>query len=73
MARYYKNRRKNFKGGFGNRNYRNKKRVSRSKTLTTLAYNMGQVNKGLKNPDSRISDSYNAGLNRVKKDKKSLF
>ena len=73
MARYYKNRRRNFKRGFGNRNYRNKRKVSRAKTLTTLAYNMGQVNKGLKNPNCRIADSYNAGLNRVKKERKPLF
>ena len=50
-----------------------KKNSSRAKTLTTLAYNMGQIQKGLKNPDSAISASYESGLNRQKREKKSLF
>lgn len=52
---------------------RNKKKVSRSKRLTQLAYEMGQVQKGLKNPDSMISESFKAGEKSQKRVKKSLF
>lgn len=65
MSRY--NRRNN------KRNKKNKKGISRATQLKRLAYNMGQVEKGLKNSESQISDSYNAGLNRTAKQKKSLF
>lgn len=56
-----------------NKKRRNNKRKSRSAELKRLAYNMGQVEKGLKNSNSQISSSYNAGLNRTKKQKKPLF
>ena len=56
-----------------NKKRRNNKRKSRSSELKRLAYNMGQVEKGLKNSNSQISSSYNAGLNRTKKQKKPLF
>ena len=52
---------------------RNKKRSS-SNSLTDLAYKMGLVERGLKNPDSKISDSYNRGLVKPeKRPKKTLF
>lgn len=42
--------------------------------LETLAYRMGQVKRGLKNPDSLITESYNNGCTvKEKKAKKSMF
>ena len=53
---------------------RSKGRVRRRNDLTTLAYKMGQVNRGLKNPDSLIAESYNRGATKPhKREKKSLF
>ncbi len=68
MARRYRD--------YGNsRNYgsRRSKRGGRADQLRRLAYNMGQVQKGLNNPDSQISASYDAGLNRQGKQRKPLF
>ena len=60
----YKSRRK------GN----SKKNNARAKELTTLAFKMGQVKRGLENPESRISSAYNRGKTKpTKKQKKSLF
>lgn len=50
-----------------------KDKESRSKRLTKLAYDMGQVQKGLKNPDSKISESFKAGEKSQKRVKKTLF
>lgn len=58
--------------GKRNKRRRNKKQ-SYTKKMTSLAYQMGQVNRGLKNPDSKISASYNAGLKKKAKEKKPLF
>lgn len=57
------------------RNYRKNqnKKPNRATELTRFAYNMGQVQRGLKNPDSRITASYDAGKNSVEKKKKPLF
>ena len=42
--------------------------------VETFAYYMGQVERGRKNPDSRITESYNNGSKvKDKKKKKSLF
>ena len=49
------------------------KKQSFSKKMTSLAFSMGQVQRGLKNPDSRIRSSYEAGLNSSPKAKKPLF
>lgn len=65
---------KNYYGSKGNKNYNSRqKRSDRASRLRKLAYDMGQVQKGLKNPDSQITASYNAGINKQKKEKKSLF
>ena len=40
--------------------------------IEKLAYNMGRIETGLKNPDSRVYESYHNGCSG-KKDKKSLF
>lgn len=53
---------------------RNSKRKPRFTEVEKVAYYMGQVQRGLKNPDSKISDSYKAGATaKTKKPKKSLF
>ena len=69
MARY--NRRKN--NNYRNKRRKNNRKVSRATELKRLAYNMGQVEKGLKNSESQISASYNAGVNREKSKRKPLF
>lgn len=50
------------------------KKKSQGTELRSLAYKMGQVNLGLKNPDSQITQAYNAGKNsNAKKEKRPLF
>ena len=41
--------------------------------MKSFAYKMGQVSRGLNNPESAISSSYNAGKNSKAKKKQSLF
>lgn len=62
--------------------YRTRKTSSRSsgrskktqtQQLTTLARQMGQIERGLKNPDSRISQSYNQGKNPKQRKSRTLF
>ena len=57
------------------RNYGKKqnKKPNRATELTRLAFLMGQVERGRKNPDSRITASFDAGKNSVEKKKKPLF
>ena len=50
-----------------------KRKKSFSKEINALAYKMGQVEKGRKNPGSQIYESYNNGLNKTAKTKKPLF
>ena len=54
--------------------YGNKKRKNKQKNfkkdVKSLAYKLGVVQKGLKNPNSQITESYNAGLNSAKKENK---
>lgn len=39
-----------------------------------LAFRMGQISRGIKNPNSKVYESYNNGLKPPqKKDKKSMF
>ena len=54
------------------KNFKSKKQ-SKTERLTRLAYEMGQVQRGLKNPESKITSSYKAGENSVKKTKQPLF
>ena len=50
------------------------RKKSQGTELRSLAYKMGQVNLGLKNPNSQITQSYNAGKNSgAKKEKRPLF
>lgn len=54
-------------------NSRGKKRSRRS-PQEKFAFRLGQVNRGLKNPDSRISESFANGQKpKDKKQKKSLY
>lgn len=58
-----------------------KKRVTRRKSaarssqeLTRLAYQMGQIERGRNNPDSRISESYERGKTAPeRRPRKTLF
>lgn len=55
-------------------NYKGKKK-SKYSNLEKTAFAMGLVKRGLKNPNSKIYESYNAGINS-KKDpqaKKTMF
>ena len=50
------------------------RKTSTSSELTSLAYKMGQVQRGLQNPDSKISSAYDRGATKPEKRKKqSLF
>lgn len=51
------------------------KKSDKSKGLKSLAYNMGLVERGKKNPKgSQVADAYNAGLNKASnKEKKDLY
>ena len=40
----------------------NRKRKPRFSELERLAYNLGQIERGKKNPDSKVHESYNNGL-----------
>lgn len=53
---------------------RKKKRKSKYTEIEKLAYQLGRIDCGLKNPDSRVSESYANGRKALKvKHKKSLF
>lgn len=57
--------------------YKNSKKRSRKQRFTQVektAFLMGQVERGLKNPDSRISVSYERGTKEpTKRQKRPLF
>lgn len=72
---------KNYKS---NRNYRKARSVGKRKPtrkprrkyseVEKIAYRMGQVQRGLKNPDSLVSAAFTAGVTvPVKKERKTLF
>ncbi len=50
-----------------------KKKSSKYTSVEKLAYQIGQIEKGLKNPNSRVYESFNNGRNIEKKKKKPLF
>lgn len=52
-----------------------KRKKSKYSSTEKFAYQLGLVKRGLKNPDSLISESYDNGLNSKKepKEKKTLF
>lgn len=53
--------RKNYYGRKSTKAKKRKTRAERGRELTSLAYNMGLVKRGLDNPDSRISKAYARG------------
>ena len=56
-----------------NKNWKKKKR-SKYTEQEKFAYRYGQVQRGLKNPNSRIAESFNNGQKvREKKARKSLY
>lgn len=51
-----------------------KRKTSKSSELTSFAYKMGQVQRGLQNPDSKISSSFERGkMKPEKRQKQTLF
>ncbi len=59
-----------------NRRYKQRKsskKNSYANRITQLARDMGAVDRGRKNPDSRVSAAYNQGNNAGKRKKKTLF
>ena len=74
MSRWYNNYRGRRWGYNGNRSYRNRRRrSSRADRLTRFAFNLAQVQQGLKNPESRIAASYTKGSEKVESTRKPLF
>ena len=59
------------------KNYKSKSKGRKKSKYTkqeNFAYIFGQVSRGLKNPDSRITESFNNGQKpKDKKQKKSLY
>lgn len=49
------------------------KRNNRAKQLRKLAFDMGCVERGLANPNSQITASYERGKTKAKPEKKTLF
>lgn len=56
-------------------NKTNKKNKAKYTEVEKFAYQLGLVKRGLKSPQSRITDSFNKGVNskKEKAPKKSLF
>ena len=50
-----------------------RRKKSKYTKVEQTAFIMGLVKRGLKNSESKISESYNKGLNSVEIQKKSLF
>ena len=78
MAYYKKSRRTkryNLNGSYSSRKRtRRTRKNSFSASLRDFARKLGQVQRGLQNPDSQISASYNYGLEKhSRKPKKTLF
>lgn len=60
-----------FKGNYKGGNRRKKQKYT---PIEKFAYQYGLVSRGLKNPDSLISESFNRGkTEKSKKPKKSIF
>lgn len=50
-----------------------KTRAQKDKELRILAYKLGQIEKGKKNPDSQVHESFNKGFEAEKREKKPLL
>ena len=71
MAKRYSKKRykKRYRRSFKKRN-----RGYKKASIKQLAYKMGLIQRGLKNPDSMISEAYKRGLDKPEsKAKKTLF
>ena len=56
------------------RSYKPRKRKSKYSEAEKLAFNLARVQTGLKNPNSKITQSYNNGLDSLKEKKsKPMF
>ena len=53
--------------------YRKKRRKSKYTQLERLAYQMGQIDKGLKDSNTLVYDSFKAGCTATKSKKKPLY
>lgn len=49
------------------------RKKSKYRQLERLAYNLGKIDKGLKDSNTRVYDSYQAGCNSTKRVKKPLY
>lgn len=54
-------------------NSRKDNKNSYEKRITQLARDLGAIDRGRKNPNSKVSDAYNQGKEPKKRDKKTLF
>lgn len=70
-----RNSRKNFKTGRRTRKgFSKSKRSTKANDLTRLAYLVGQIDRGRRNPESRISAAYERGNTKPERvKKKPLF
>lgn len=72
MARYKSYRQRSWKSGrYKQRRW--SKKQSYANRITRLARDLGAIDRGRKNPESKVSAAYNAGNNGVKRTRKSLF
>ena len=55
---------------YGNKKYGGKKAKSKYTKLERFAYNLGKVQIGLDNPNSRVAESYERGNTRTEPRKK---
>ncbi len=55
------------------RRYTTRRRKSKYHPLERLAFGMGRIDKGLKDSNTRVYDSYQAGCNATKRAKKPLY
>ena len=56
--------------------YKKQNRTRKKRKYTQaekLAYQLGQIDRGLKNPNSRVSESFNNGRKATKTARKPLF
>ena len=74
MSKTYKKRRSTSYSRRKRSNVSRGSRRTRRNDLTALAYKMGQVERGCKNPDSRIREAFDRGASAPQKRvKKTLF
>lgn len=65
--------RKNYYGRKTTKAKKRKTRAERGRELTSFAYNMGLIDRGRANPDSRVAKAYNRGKAIPEERKKSTL